>query len=399
MRKMQTRCYRWLQVLTILACLMPLFSCQSGKRMAEAEVDEGDTLAMHYAEHLTIVKHGDYTEVILDNPWQKGKELHRYLLVPKDMPETEASRAFDSAQSKARPTSIVRTPVERSVVFTSPHCQLLYDIGCADVIKGVCDLAYINIKDIHDRTSTSLPDSTRHITDCGSSMQPSIEKIIDLNTEALLISPFENSGGFGKLDNLNIPIIETADYMETSAMGRAEWMRFYGILFGKEKEADSLFHLVDSTYHSLQQMAIKLPKGRSIITERKTGNVWYTPGGQSTMGMILSDANAHYPFASDKHSGSIALSSEQMLDKAEHVELWAFKNFGKALSKQALLAEYPGYAMLRAFKTGEIYQCDTSVVPYFEETAFHPDRLLREFIQLAHPNVQLGGLRYYKKFE
>ena len=50
---------------------------------------------------------------------------------------------------------------------------------------------------------------------------------------------------------LDIPIIECADYMETSALGRAEWMRFYGLLFGVAPQADSLFAEVDSCLFNL----------------------------------------------------------------------------------------------------------------------------------------------------
>ena len=72
---------------------------------------------------------------------------------------------------------------------------------------------------------------------------------------ALLLSPFENSGGYGKLDELKIPIIECAEYMETSALGRAEWMKFYGILFGCKQTADSLFKVVEHNYLSLKAKA------------------------------------------------------------------------------------------------------------------------------------------------
>ena len=75
-----------------------------------------------------------------------------------------------------------------------------------------------------------------------------IERIISLKPEALLVSPFENSGGYGKLDKLHIPIIEAADYMETSPLGRAEWMKFYGMLF--DKNADSLFTLATGLTHA-----------------------------------------------------------------------------------------------------------------------------------------------------
>lgn len=387
------------QVLWIFLTVL-LAACQGNSTRNITE--DGDTLSLRYAHQLTIVNHEQYTEVVVKNPWKQGSILHRYFLLPKENNDervlSDLQEVCNNNEVGGVKTNIVRIPVERNVIFTSPHCQLAYDLGCANAIVGVCDLDYINIKDVHRRAKADLhtPTPSSHpIIDCGNSMQPSLEKIIELNPEALMISPFENSGGYGKLATLGIPIIETADYMETSAMGRAEWMLFYGMLLGQEHTADSLFHLVDSTYQSLREMARQLPRGCSILTERKTGNVWYTPGGQSTMGIILADANASYPFANDKHNGSLALNPEQLLDKSTQVEVWAFKNFGKALSKEELLTEYQGYSLLKAFQTGHIYQCDTSVSPYFEETAFHPDLLLREFIILAHPNVSLGKLRYY----
>ena len=89
-----------------------------------------------------------------------------------------------------------------------------------------------------------------------------------------------------------------------------------------------------------------------------------------------------------------------MLDKAGDTEVWAFKYNGtRPLTKADLLEEYHGYRGLKAFRDSEIYECNTSTIPYFETVAFRPDLLLREFIQLLHPGVNLGGLRYYKKLE
>ena len=229
-------------------------------------------------------------------------------------------------------------------------------------------------------------------------MQPDVEKIIALHPEALLISPFENSGGYGKLDNLNIPIIETADYMETSPLGRAEWIKFYGLLYGADK-ADSLFAAIEKGYLSLKAQAAKLPKGLSVITERKMGSVWYSPGGKSTIGILLKDANARYIFADDEHSGSLSLSPEQVIGRGSEVDVWAFKYFGgQPLSRAALLQEYDGYKALRAFLTGNIYECNTDRIPYFETVSFHPEILLREFILLSHPQAKgLGALRFYRK--
>lgn len=366
-------------------------ACQGGKT---ASGEGGDTLQMKYAELLTIVKHNDgaYTEAIIENPWKKGTTLHKYILVPKGKEGDETvARLKDDIRENATlqmgsHCDIVRTPLESNVVFTAPHCQLMYELGCKNAITGVCDKDYINIPDIKERV------------DCGSSMQPDIERIIALKPEGLFISPFENSGGYGKLDKLHIPIIETADYMETSPLGRAEWMKFYGLLFKSEERSDSLFSSIEKEYLALKTEAAKLPQGLSILTERKMGSVWYVPGGKSTMGILLKDANAKYIFADDTHSGSLAYGPERILSKGTQIDVWAFKYFGgKALSKSDLLAEYEGYKALKTFNQNSIFQVDTSTQPYFELTSFHPEILLREFIILAHPKAtQFGKLRFYQ---
>lgn len=383
-------------------------ACQGGKT---ASGEGGDTLQMKYAELLTIVKHNDgaYTEAIIENPWKKGTTLHKYILVPKGNEGDETvARLKDDIRENATlqmgsHCDIVRTPLESNVVFTAPHCQLMYELGCKNAITGVCDKDYINIPDIKERVKlsdgkASTSDTDKVIIDCGSSMQPDMERIIALKPEGLLISPFENSGGYGKLDKLHIPIIETADYMETSPLGRAEWMKFYGLLFMSEERSDSLFSSIEKEYLALKAEAAKLPQGLSILTERKMGSVWYVPGGKSTMGILLKDANAKYIFADDTHSGSLAYGPERILSKGTQVDVWAFKYFGgKALSKNDLLAEYEGYKVLKAFNSNSIYQVDTSTQPYFELTSFHPEILLREFIILAHPKAtQFGKLRFYQ---
>ena len=400
-------------------------ACQGGKTAA-ADAEAGDTLEMKYAKLLTIVKHGDgeessdaaegidyqYAEAIIANPWKAGTMLHRYILIPKgeEGDKTVTRLALQRTSGMGCTTDTVRTPVERSAVFIAPHCQLMYELGCQQAIRGVCDLDYINIPDVKKRAALSGNTSAQNpIEDCGSSMAPDIERIIALKPEAILLSPFENSGGYGKLDKLHVPIIEAADYMESSPLGRAEWMKFYGMLFGNEEgksngisgscepKADSLFAKIEKEYLKLKAEAAGYPKGLSILTERKTGNVWYVPGGQSTIGILLKDANARYIFEDDEHSGSLAMSPEQILAKGKQVDIWAFKFFGGApLSQTQLLQEYDGYKALAAFSRGNIYQVDTSTVPYFELTSFHPELLLREFIILAH-GERFGKLKFYKK--
>lgn len=367
-----------------LLCLVLVFlsACQGGKQQTVSS-QAGDTLSLRYAENLTLVTYPGYTIATLRNPWDTLKTLNTYILVPSS----------EELPAHLPAGTVIRTPLSKSVVYSSVHCSLLNQLGAFSSIGGVCDLKYIKLPEIQEAYSQGS------IADCGDGMHPDMEKIIDLHPDAILLSPFENSGGYGRVEKLNIPLIECADYMETSALGRAEWMRFYGLLFGVSSQADSLFAEVDSCYQHLKMRAMLSSVSLSIVSELKSGSAWYVPGGRSTIGKLFRDACGRYAFAEDTHSGSIPLSFETVFDKAGDSDVWIVKyNSERDMSYSDLQADYMGYTGFKAFKQRNIYGCNTAKVPFYEETPFRPDYLLADFIQILHPEIgDLGGLRYFCK--
>ncbi|MDR0185732.1 ABC transporter substrate-binding protein [Prevotella brunnea] len=348
------------------------------KKVADSPEKDTTTIEFKYAQNIKVEQQTDYLKVILSNPWKKGKTLHTYYIIKKgenpDVPDDG---------------TLIHVPLERSVFFTTAHANLMEMLNKQKVIAGVTDPQYMLIPDVQKRLKTN------EITNCGDGMKPDIEKIIDLKPDALLLSPFENSGGYGQLDELKIPIIECADYMETSALGRAEWMKFYGLLFGCEGVADSLFSEVEKGYLALKTKAKKAKQTLSVLPDRKTGSVWYVPGGASSVGLLYKDANGKYAFAKDTHSGSLALPFETILDKMGESDFWILTYMG-TLNKKQLLSEYQGYAALKPFRTGHIYGCAVDKIPYFEEVSWRPDWLLNDLLQLFHPDLYEGKLRYYR---
>ena len=302
------------------AMLMTLTACRQSATRAEVAV--GDTITMKYASLLTIVKYDGYTTVSITNPWKKGITLHQYVLVDKtkDLPASLPEG------------TVVRIPIEKAVVFTASHSQLMEWLHAEKQLAGVADLKYMALPWVHEGVKQGV------IADCGDGMNPVIEKIIDLQPDLMMLSPFENSGGYGQLEDIHIPLMECADYMENSALGRAEWMKLYGMLFGKEQEADSLFNVVLETYNDLKARAQEMPKGRSIITEKLTGSTWYVAGGKSTVGQLIADANGTYAWADDPHGGSLSMTFETVLDKAGDSEVWIFNHFGSGRLTYARLA-------------------------------------------------------------
>lgn len=364
--------------------LLSVYAC-GGKRTGSV-AQGGDTVRMEYARHITIVKHDGYTTAELSNPWRKDGVLHRYVLVSRKDSARMASKV------SAMDGTVVYTPVGRGVMFSAPHCYLMGEIGAADAVSGVCDLNYINLPYLHKAVSEG------RVADCGNGMSPSVERIVSVSPDALFVTPFEGVN-YGQLANIGVPLVECADYMETSALGRAEWMKFYGMLVGRENEADSLFDVVKRNYADYKGRAVKSALRPRVITERVVSGVWYCPGGESSMGQLLRDAGVDYVFADDRHSGSLTLSPEKVIEKAASADWWLFVNSGAGgLDHNGLLTEYAGYKMIKAYREGHVLECVPSISnPYFEQISFRPDFLLADFISWFHPELHvLPSAHYYK---
>lgn len=351
-----------LAVVSLLLC-----ACGGGSRSAGGT----ETVALRHATLLTIESHNGYDIATIADPWDAGRTLHTYCLVPRD------SALPDSIP----PSTVIRTPLRRAVVTTAVHCSLLMELGCGGSIAGVCDLQYINLPWIQERTAAG------DITDCGSSMSPTIERLIELQPDAIFLSPFQNSGGYGRVEQTGVPIVEMADYMESGPLARAEWMRFYGLLFGVAERADSLFSAVEDSYTGLRALAAQQTCEHTVLMDKPMNGVWYVPGGRSTIGQVISDANAAYPWADDESAGSLSLSVERVIAAAAEADVWLVRYYAPAGTQPLSADETPLASSFRAYREGGVWGCNTAVSTFYEDTPFHPDRLLRDIIIITHPGL------------
>lgn len=363
----------------IVISVLLLSACGGGSKTSS--LSEGDTLQLKYAENLCLVRYADYTVATLKDPWNKPNLLHTYILVNKHKPIPE----------HLPEGTVVKVPLEQSMVYSSVHCNLFKQLGSLGAIAGVCGLQYIKMPEIQEGCRNGS------ITDCGNSMNPDIEKIIDIHPDAILLSPFENSGGYGRIGKLNVPIVECADYMETSPLGRAEWMHFYGLLTGHEAQADSLFRQVERAYLSIREKALQTTGRPTVLSDLKYGSAWYIAGGKSTTGQLYADAGARYVFANLPNSGSVPLSFEAVFDQGQNADFWFIK-YNQAVDKtyHELAKDYAPYANFAAFRNKRIYGCNTNRIPYYEDLPFRPDLLLKDMVKILHPEVfPADSLKYF----
>lgn len=342
--------------LVILLCGLALAAC------SPTVPDDG---TMRYARWLTM---NDSTATVL-NPWRPGEVLHTYHLPSATEPYT------------------------RAVSATSLHAYLAYRLGALDRLAGVMDAGYI----VAPELKAALTESQ----DMGSSQSPNLERIKAAGCDLIFASPFENAG-YGALETLGIPIVECADYMEDSPLGRAEWMRFYGRLLGRAAQADSLFAAEEEAYQTLCQKApspstlrrVAEPSSPTVLLGKRGGQAWYVPGGKSYLGSLLEDADTHYVFAEENSTGSVPLDFEAVYARAKDADLWlityaappADDGTFAPMTYAALAAEDERYTQFRAFRERHIWACNTLEVPYYDALPWNPAALLREIIAIAHPD-------------
>lgn len=369
-----------MKLTSILACclttLVLLTAC--GNSSSGSHRPAGADSVITEARLLTIERGQGYTLACIRDPW-KGGLLHHYVLVP----------ASDSLPASLPEGTVVRTPLRRALVYSSVHTSVMKELGMMASVKGVCDVKFF--------TDSAIAAGVERgeIADCGDSMAPTVERVIAMQPDGILLSPYQDAS-YGQITKLNIPIIECADYMEYTPLGRAEWIKFYGLLLGREHEADSIYAQVVAGYHAISRQAAKAQHKPMVLTEMVINGVWNVPGGQSYMARILQDAGGAYPWGSDKSTGSLNLDFNQVLAAAQQADVWLIKSF-YIHNYADLKGAYSLNDQFRAFKERKVYICDTNESRLFEQFPFHPDRLLQDYFAIFHPELQPQGTttRYF----
>lgn len=371
--------------LCIISAVMACMAGCGGSGSNASESGVGDTLTRH-ASLLTIVDRGGWVDVAVADPWNEGRQLARYALVHRDsvMPDSLPEGAVT-----------VTVPLRRSVVYSAVHTSPIVELGAVDAIAGVADAQYFWPGD----TISALVASGR-IVDIGNSMQPTMERVLELQPDAILLSPYENAG-HGEIALSAAPLIECADYMEATPIGRAEWVLLLGELYGRRDEARAILDGVIDGYGDLVYKVgrSELP-APTVITEMPQSGVWYVPAGGSYMSRMLADAGGVNPWADEAGAGSLQLDAEAVLAKGEDAGVWLVRTFGFDAGLSTLVDATPLSREFKAFKNGCVYGCNTAEAPIYNDIAFHPERVLADYVAIFHPDVMEGyALRYYKKLD
>lgn len=363
----------------VLSVIFLFLVCSCNTRTNEHANINGTTITTD-AHLLKLVDCGDYLYAEVRADATDSLPLAKYAIV-----DSGASPA-----SLPEGCLVINAPLKNTIVSSSVHTSGINELGKLDAISGVTDVSYYVPEDpVYRRVQEGK------IANVGASFSPDIEKIIDLNPDGIIITPYEGDG-YNELKKLKIPKILMTDYLEPTPLGRAEWIMFIGALYGRFDEAREIYRNVSDKYQRLRVCAANCDNTPLIITEKPMSGVWYVPGGGSYVATLISDAAATYPWYKTKEAGSIPMDVSSVINAGSDAEFWLIKD-AKDLTEESLLAEVPHAKAFKAFPDN-VYVCNTIEKPYFNAAAFHPELILEDMVAIFHKGECEAGpeLRFFR---
>ena len=274
------------------------------------------------------------------------------------------------------------TAGERLVCLSSTHIAFLTAIGEAGHIVGAPDSAYIFDNDI--KAKIRLGETA--IVASGAALNA--ELILELAPSAIFTDNMRASE-MTLFETQGIPVIYIEEFRENSPLARAEWIKVFGCVTGKQHLADSIFCTIEAEYIELKNIVAENTKVRpTIFGGTEYQGVWYVSGGASYIAGFYQDAGTEYVFADNNHTLSIPMDFEAVYEKGMECDFWriVFASSSK-VSYNMLEGFNAHYADFNAFKNKSVILCNPAESAYFEKGVIEPHIILADLVYAVHPEL------------
>ena len=367
--------------LIVFSIILFLFSCSGEKNKPIATVnppdsiEKADTLKNQYAEAFRIIEHKRSTEIQILNTQEKEVEF-RYII----------------GESADENSVEIMSELNRIVALSATHIGMLEELDLLEKIVGISDDKYLCSSILKDRIKEG---SLKSIGDIG---MADIEGYIDVNPDIVIYSGFDTKAPIlKKLHSAGIKTFTNYDWKETHPLGRAEWLKVFGVLFNKREKAERLFNNIETAYLNLVNEVAEYSSNETVMVGTLYGDVFNAPAGDSYMAKLLEDANINYKYQETKGTGSISLTLEEVISDNRETDIWL--NVA-AQSKDKVLEMNNRFRLLRSLQEDQVYSYYYEVNCFWEQSAIRPHVLLLDLCKIAYPDkFQKKKFSFYKKLD
>lgn len=369
---------------TILLALL-LASCSD----PSTSMPKGEVVSPRHAQGFFFLKEKDFTRLIIRKPWKDAREdLYLVLLtngapIPRDIPKG------------AR----VRIPVTNLALASAPQLAMVEALGGADAVGAYAESRYIYSSNMRARVKSGR---VREAFGGANRFSPEVIAAVKPDLVVADVVGREAADRMFRLSESGWPILIFGEWLEQHPLARAEWIKVFGALLGKEKEADKLFAETENAYlHMVSTLHAQVESHPKVMVGLPYKGTWYLPGGKSYLAAIIEDAGGEYLWKENAETGSFAVALEEVFRRAKGADLWLHP--GDAASLGAIRDLDPRFSGFAPFAARAVWNNDKRTVAeggndYHEAGLIRPHEILADFAIILHPEL-LGELtpKYHRK--
>jgi len=373
--------------IVLFLLVFPFFGCKQNNTILSKTTSASEN-SIRYAKGLEIYKYHGFSLVKITNPWPEAKESFTYILQEKNGIIPDSLKQF----------TVIPIPIQSIVVTSTTHIPALELLGVENTLVGFPNTNYIS------------SEKTRKLIDGGKVREVGVNE--NLNTEVLIdikpdvIVSFGLNNSNPTLDNLQrsgLKIMLNGDWTEQSPLGKAEWIKFFGALYGLDFKANAVFSEIEKEYNTTLALAKKATSKPTVLSGAMYQEQWYVPQGESWASLFLKDAHSNYLWAETKGTGSLSVPFETILEKAQNADFWIAP--GDFSSLKEMSDSNPHYNQFTSFKNKKVYSYAVNKgakggIIYFEWSPTRPDWVLKDLIKIFHPELLPNHkLFFFQKLE
>lgn len=366
----------------LIACL--LFAC--GKESKSYEELLTPLYTPEYATGFTIysIEGQESTIIRITNPWQgaSGVVMDTYV-------ERNGEKAPEGFTGQ-----VVKAGAERLVALSTTHVGMLEYLGYERRVVGVSGLQYL----INDY----LTDPKNGVVDLGEHIQ--FETLVGLRPDVVFCYGVSDAETLmtDKLEELGIPYIYSGAYLEPSALGKSEWVIMFAEILDQREKGISGFQQIVSNYQEALAIAANVPEEERprVMLNTPFNDVWVLPATQSVTASLIRDAGA-IPETGEKEAGDVShIGMEEALEKLSKADYWI--GLGMATSYKELPEVLQTHAKeIRPIQLDHLYNNNAIIseaggTAYYQEGIVRPDLILKDLIEIFHPELQEHTLYFYR---
>lgn len=371
----------------ILVFLLLTSSCRQAPTTKKHNSAKTGSAEIKYARGFTIDYYDTYKLVSIYSGTGPTADTAEYVLLPKG---GKAPEGYRKAQ-------LITIPVQNLVAMSSTHVAQADFVGVADEIVGLGSFKYISSPIVRKNIAAGK------VKDVGVDGTMNDELLISMKPGLVIVmgNPDAKFTKYATLTNAGVPVMLNSEWLETTPLGRAEWVKVMAALTNRETLVNAKFDKIEKEYHRLADIGRNAKTKPSLISGMPFKGVWNVPDGDSYMAQFFKDAGTSYKWSSIKGKGSLALNFETVAPEALKADFWL--NVGYVDSKKDIQAVDARYADFKPFKNGNIFNNNKRVNDlgsndYWESGSVSPQLILADLIKILHPELlPVHQLVYYKQ--